>query len=145
MNEIDHFNFFVLCSGDIVADMDHLHVKKIHLVYLMGFSYIVIEDTWLHKVAGQCDHEQGCEAEHKASDELQPETEPFVGAIVVEVHPQAGVDPVEVLLREALLFPEAPDGHDTLNRLREVVDHWSLGDRLKAGQLPRRRQIVALR
>jgi uncharacterized membrane protein len=41
MNEIDHFKFFVLCSGDMAADMDHLHVKRIHLV---SFSYIVIED-----------------------------------------------------------------------------------------------------
>jgi hypothetical protein len=37
MNELYHFKFFVLCSGDV----DHLHVKTIHLV---GFSYIVIED-----------------------------------------------------------------------------------------------------
>jgi hypothetical protein len=41
MNEIDHFKFFILCSGDMAADMDHLHVKRIHLV---SFSYIVIED-----------------------------------------------------------------------------------------------------
>jgi hypothetical protein len=41
MNEIGHFNVFVLCSGDVPADMDHLHVKRIHLV---DFSYIVIED-----------------------------------------------------------------------------------------------------
>jgi hypothetical protein len=30
MNEIDHFNFFVLYSGDVVADVDHLHAKRIH-------------------------------------------------------------------------------------------------------------------
>jgi hypothetical protein len=42
MNEIDHFKVFVLCSGDVAADVDHLHVKRIHLV---GFSYIVIEDS----------------------------------------------------------------------------------------------------
>jgi hypothetical protein len=30
MNEIDHFKVFVLCSDDIVVDVDHLHVKKIH-------------------------------------------------------------------------------------------------------------------
>jgi hypothetical protein len=41
MNEIDHFKKIVLCSGDVTADVDHLHVKRIHLV---GFSYIVIED-----------------------------------------------------------------------------------------------------
>jgi hypothetical protein len=29
MNEIDHFKVFVLCSGDMVADVDHLHVKRI--------------------------------------------------------------------------------------------------------------------
>jgi hypothetical protein len=30
MNEIDHFNIFVLCSGDVTADIDHLHIKRIH-------------------------------------------------------------------------------------------------------------------
>jgi hypothetical protein len=40
MNEIGHFKVFVLCSGDVVADVDHLHVKKI---YLVGFSYIVFK------------------------------------------------------------------------------------------------------
>jgi hypothetical protein len=44
MNEIDHFKAFVLCSGDVVADVDHLLVKRIHLV---SFSYIVIEDNWM--------------------------------------------------------------------------------------------------
>jgi hypothetical protein len=39
MNEIDHFKNFVLCSGDVVAHMDNLHVKRIHLV---SFSYIII-------------------------------------------------------------------------------------------------------
>jgi hypothetical protein len=42
MNKIGHFNFFILYSGDVTADADHLHIKKIHLVDL---SYIVIEDT----------------------------------------------------------------------------------------------------
>jgi hypothetical protein len=42
MNEIDHFKVFVLCSGDVAVDVDHLHVKRIHLV---SFSYIVIEDV----------------------------------------------------------------------------------------------------
>jgi hypothetical protein len=31
----------IICSGDVTADVDHLHVKRIHLV---GFSYIVIDD-----------------------------------------------------------------------------------------------------
>jgi hypothetical protein len=43
MNEIDHFKVFILYSGDVTADVDHLHIKRIHLV---GFSYIVIEDTF---------------------------------------------------------------------------------------------------
>jgi hypothetical protein len=30
MNEIYHFIIFVLSSGDVVADVDHLHVKRIH-------------------------------------------------------------------------------------------------------------------
>jgi hypothetical protein len=29
MNEIDHFKIFVLCSGDVVPDVDHLYVKRI--------------------------------------------------------------------------------------------------------------------
>jgi hypothetical protein len=41
MNKIDHFKVFVLCSGDMAVDVDHLRIKRIHLV---GFSYIVIED-----------------------------------------------------------------------------------------------------
>jgi hypothetical protein len=40
MNEINHFNFFILCSGDVTTDVDNLHDKRIHLVSL---SYIVIE------------------------------------------------------------------------------------------------------
>jgi hypothetical protein len=40
MNEIDHFKVFLLCSGDVTAHVDHLHVKRI---YLVNFSYIVIE------------------------------------------------------------------------------------------------------
>jgi hypothetical protein len=46
MNEIDHFNFFILYSGDVTADVDHLHVKRI---YLVGFFYIVIENTKFSK------------------------------------------------------------------------------------------------
>jgi hypothetical protein len=42
MNEFDHFKVFILCNGDVAADVDHLYVKRI---YLVGFSYIVIEDT----------------------------------------------------------------------------------------------------
>jgi hypothetical protein len=30
MNEIDHFKVFILYSGDVANDMDHLHVKRIH-------------------------------------------------------------------------------------------------------------------
>jgi hypothetical protein len=41
MNEIDYFKVFVLCSGDVAADVDHMHIKRIHLV---GLSYIVMED-----------------------------------------------------------------------------------------------------
>jgi hypothetical protein len=42
MNEIDHFKVFVLCSGVVTADVDHMHIKRINLV---DFSYIVIEDS----------------------------------------------------------------------------------------------------
>jgi hypothetical protein len=30
MNVIDHFKVFILCSGDMTADVDHLHVKRIY-------------------------------------------------------------------------------------------------------------------
>jgi hypothetical protein len=30
LNEMDHFNIFILCSGDVVTNVDHLHVKIIH-------------------------------------------------------------------------------------------------------------------
>jgi hypothetical protein len=41
MNKIGHFKFFILCSDDVVADVDHLYVKRI---FLVSFSYIVIDD-----------------------------------------------------------------------------------------------------
>jgi hypothetical protein len=46
MNKIDHFlKKIYFCSGDVEADLNHLHIKRIHLV---DFSYIVIEDgLWL--------------------------------------------------------------------------------------------------
>jgi hypothetical protein len=28
MNKITHFKFFVLCNGDVTADVDHLHIKR---------------------------------------------------------------------------------------------------------------------
>jgi hypothetical protein len=30
MNEIDHCKVFILCSDDVTADVDQLHVKRIH-------------------------------------------------------------------------------------------------------------------
>jgi hypothetical protein len=44
MSKINHFKFFVPCSGDVAADVDHLHVKRIHLEPLVGHLYIVRED-----------------------------------------------------------------------------------------------------
>jgi hypothetical protein len=41
VNEIDHFKFFILSSGDVTADVNHMHIKRIHLV---DFSCTVIED-----------------------------------------------------------------------------------------------------
>jgi hypothetical protein len=29
MNEIDHFKVFVLYNGDVVVNVDHLHIKRI--------------------------------------------------------------------------------------------------------------------
>jgi hypothetical protein len=48
MSEINHFNFFIMCSGDVAADVDHLHVKKIYLEPLVGHLYIVREDEYYH-------------------------------------------------------------------------------------------------
>jgi hypothetical protein len=41
MSGINHFKVFIMCSDDVPADVDHLHIKRIHLV---NFSYIIIED-----------------------------------------------------------------------------------------------------
>jgi hypothetical protein len=30
MNEIDHFNNFILYMDDMAVDVDHLHVKRIY-------------------------------------------------------------------------------------------------------------------
>jgi hypothetical protein len=30
MNEIDHFKKIILCNGDVIADVDHSYVKRIH-------------------------------------------------------------------------------------------------------------------
>jgi hypothetical protein len=38
VNEIDHFKVFILCSCDVTADVDHLHVKIIHQWFLL-YSY----------------------------------------------------------------------------------------------------------
>jgi hypothetical protein len=44
MSEINHFKFFVQWSGDVVDDVNHLHVKIIHSKLLVGHLYIVRED-----------------------------------------------------------------------------------------------------
>jgi hypothetical protein len=31
MNKIDHFKVVVLCSYDVAVNVDHLHIKRIHL------------------------------------------------------------------------------------------------------------------
>jgi hypothetical protein len=41
MNEIDHFKVFVLYSGAVIANVDHLYSKRI---YFISFSYIDTED-----------------------------------------------------------------------------------------------------
>jgi hypothetical protein len=45
MSEINHFKVFILCSDDIAVDVDHMHVKRIHLETLVGHLYIVREIT----------------------------------------------------------------------------------------------------
>jgi hypothetical protein len=37
MNEIDYFKKIVLCSGDVIADVNHLHVKRIHLASFSSY------------------------------------------------------------------------------------------------------------
>jgi hypothetical protein len=32
MNEINHFKIFVICSGDVVADLDHLHENSLRIL-----------------------------------------------------------------------------------------------------------------
>jgi hypothetical protein len=41
MNEIDYFKKYIFYNGDVAGDIDYLHIKRI---YLMSFSYIIIED-----------------------------------------------------------------------------------------------------
>jgi hypothetical protein len=41
MSEINYFKVFILYSDDVIDDMDHLYVKRIHLVI---YSYIVIKN-----------------------------------------------------------------------------------------------------
>jgi hypothetical protein len=44
MCEINHFKAFALCSCDVTADVNHLHVKRIHLESLVDHLYNVRED-----------------------------------------------------------------------------------------------------
>jgi hypothetical protein len=44
MNEINHFKKFVLCSGDVTVDVEHLFIKRIHLELLVSHLYTVKED-----------------------------------------------------------------------------------------------------
>jgi hypothetical protein len=40
MSEINYFKVFILYSDDVTADVDHLHIKRIQLEYLVGHLYI---------------------------------------------------------------------------------------------------------
>jgi hypothetical protein len=44
MCDINNFKAFVLCSCDVTINVDHLHVKRIHLKSLVDHLYIVRED-----------------------------------------------------------------------------------------------------
>jgi hypothetical protein len=49
MNEIDHFKKFVLCSSDVAAVANQLHVKRIHLVcfsYIISYRGCDLSDVW---------------------------------------------------------------------------------------------------
>jgi hypothetical protein len=39
MSEIHHFKNFILYNGDVITDVDHLHVKRIHLEHLVDHLY----------------------------------------------------------------------------------------------------------
>jgi hypothetical protein len=38
MNVIDHFKVFVLCNGDVTADVNHIYVKRISLSCFLLYS-----------------------------------------------------------------------------------------------------------
>jgi hypothetical protein len=48
MSEINHFKKKLLCSGNVIADVNHLHIKRIHLKFLVGHLYIVRDDIVLN-------------------------------------------------------------------------------------------------
>jgi hypothetical protein len=48
MDENNHFEIFVLCVGDVAADIDHFYVKRINLKLLVSHLYIVREDHTVH-------------------------------------------------------------------------------------------------
>jgi hypothetical protein len=58
MSEINYFKVFVQFSGDVAADVDNLHVKRIYLEPLVDHLYIVREDftqcTTIQHEAPQC-------------------------------------------------------------------------------------------
>jgi hypothetical protein len=39
MSEINHIKVFIMCTDDITADVDHLHVKKNSLSEFFLYSY----------------------------------------------------------------------------------------------------------
>jgi hypothetical protein len=47
ISDNNHYRNFVLCSGNVTANVDHLHVKKIHLKVLVSNLYIVRDDLFL--------------------------------------------------------------------------------------------------
>jgi hypothetical protein len=45
MCEINHFKDFVLCSYDMIDDVDYLHIKRIQLKSLVDHLYIVRDNS----------------------------------------------------------------------------------------------------
>jgi hypothetical protein len=41
MNEIDNFKVFIFYSDNVTANIDHLHIKRIHLVDLYSYRGLV--------------------------------------------------------------------------------------------------------
>lgn len=63
----------------------------------------------------------------------------------MEIHTEISIDTIHILVAEALLLPEAADGHHARDALGEMMDHGSFRDGIESGQLTRRGEVVPLK